>query len=119
MKYTTLLENLSVDKNMVPYFGRHPTKQFIRGKPIRYGYKMWCVCDPLGYLLNFEPYPVKQAHRKNMDLGVDGSVVRQLLSNFPRYGPFKIYADRYFSSLELVNRLQELRFGYTSTTYNS
>ena len=30
----------SVDEVMVPYFGRHNTKQFIHGKPIRYGYKV-------------------------------------------------------------------------------
>lgn len=30
----------SVDEMMVPYFGRHSSKQFIRGKPIRYGFKV-------------------------------------------------------------------------------
>lgn len=30
----------SVDEIMVPYYGRHSTKQYIRGKPIRYGYKV-------------------------------------------------------------------------------
>ena len=30
----------SVDETMVPYFGRHSSKQYIRGKPIRYGYKV-------------------------------------------------------------------------------
>ena len=42
--------NLSIDESMVPYYGRHSAKQFIRGKPIRFGYKMlqlhygmWCT----------------------------------------------------------------------------
>jgi len=30
----------SVDEVMIPYFGRHSAKQYIRGKPIRYGYKV-------------------------------------------------------------------------------
>ena len=30
----------SVDEMMVPYYGRHSSKQFIRGKPIRFGYKV-------------------------------------------------------------------------------
>ena len=30
----------SVDEIMVPYYGRHSSKQFIRGKPIRFGYKV-------------------------------------------------------------------------------
>lgn len=30
----------SVDEVMIPYFGRHGTKQFIYGKPVRYGFKV-------------------------------------------------------------------------------
>ncbi len=32
--------NVSIDKSMIPCFGRHPAKQFIRGKPVRWGYKL-------------------------------------------------------------------------------
>ncbi|KAF2891302.1 hypothetical protein ILUMI_14871 [Ignelater luminosus] len=40
----TLYEkNHSVNEGMVPYFGRHGCKQYIYGKPIRYGYKFWGV----------------------------------------------------------------------------
>ncbi len=34
----------SVDEVMIPYFGRHSSKQFIHGKPIQYGYKVWALC---------------------------------------------------------------------------
>lgn len=30
-------KNLAVDESMVPYFGRHSAKQYIRGKPIHFG----------------------------------------------------------------------------------
>jgi hypothetical protein len=30
----------SVDEVMIPYYGRHSSKQFIHGKPIRYGFKV-------------------------------------------------------------------------------
>jgi len=43
--------NLSIDESMVPYYGRHSAKQFIRGKPIRFGYTClvtehpsWLLC---------------------------------------------------------------------------
>ena len=36
-------ENLSYDESMIQYFDRHGCKQFIRGKPIRFGFKMWCL----------------------------------------------------------------------------
>lgn len=33
-------KDYSIDEVMIPYFGRHSAKQYIRGKPIRYGYKV-------------------------------------------------------------------------------
>ena len=33
-------EKYSIDEIMVPYYGRHSSKQYIRGKPIRFGYKV-------------------------------------------------------------------------------
>jgi len=33
-------KNLAVDESMVPYYGRHSAKQYNRGKPIRFGYKV-------------------------------------------------------------------------------
>lgn len=41
---------------MVPYFGRHGSKQFIRGKTIRWGYKFWMATTISGYIEWFEPY---------------------------------------------------------------
>ncbi|KAF2888104.1 hypothetical protein ILUMI_18069 [Ignelater luminosus] len=63
----------------------------------------------------FEPYQGKQTNRQNMDLGVRGSVVMNLASKLPNNVSFKIYSDRYFSSLKLANRLQQLGYGYTGT----
>ena len=42
---------ISVDERMAPHYGRHSAKQFIRGKPIRFGYKLWCLNTPSGYLI--------------------------------------------------------------------
>ena len=49
-------QNLNVDESMVPYYGRHRTKQFIRGKPIRFGYKLWALTSSSGYVYHAEPY---------------------------------------------------------------
>ena len=45
-----------IDESMIPYFGRHGEKQFTSGKPIRFGYKMWALTIPSGYLPQTEPY---------------------------------------------------------------
>jgi len=44
------------DESMVPYFGHHVCKQYIWGKPIRFGYKFWCDATRMGYNCWFEPY---------------------------------------------------------------
>jgi len=49
-------KQLSNDESMVPYNGRRSCKRFIRGKPTRFGYKVWCLNTCTGYLVNFEAY---------------------------------------------------------------
>ena len=41
-------ENVSIDKSMIPYYGKHHAKQFIKGKPIRFGFKCWAICTSKG-----------------------------------------------------------------------
>ncbi|KAF2901515.1 hypothetical protein ILUMI_04673 [Ignelater luminosus] len=47
-RYTPVSEDMSVDESIIPYFGRNGCKQFIRGKPIRFGYKAWVLAQPFG-----------------------------------------------------------------------
>ncbi|CAG0892434.1 unnamed protein product, partial [Cyprideis torosa] len=47
---------LSHDECMVKYFGKSSLKQSIRMKPIRFGFKVWALNDPVGYLVAFEMY---------------------------------------------------------------
>ena len=46
---------LSVDEVIVPNYGRQGTKRFIRGKPIRYSYKLWASAASKWYLYTLEP----------------------------------------------------------------
>ncbi|KAK4292665.1 hypothetical protein Pmani_034582 [Petrolisthes manimaculis] len=36
-------EFYSIDEVMIPYYGRHSSKQFIKGKPIRFGFNVWAA----------------------------------------------------------------------------
>ena len=38
-QFRVLAKDLAIDEQMIPYFGRHAAKIFIRGKPIRSGNK--------------------------------------------------------------------------------
>ena len=43
-------------QTMVPYFGRHSAKMFIRGKPIRFGYESWVLASSDSYPYKFGTY---------------------------------------------------------------
>nr|CAI5843335.1 unnamed protein product [Callosobruchus analis] len=102
-------ENHSVDEAMVPYFGRHGCKQFIRGKPIRWGYKFWVGATRTGYIVHFDPYQGSSSTlpEQYSDLGLGSAVVLQyadVLQRMP-YGPFHLFFDNYFTSLSLLKEL--------------
>jgi hypothetical protein len=59
----------SVDEVMIPYFGRHSSKQFIHGKLIQYGYKVWALCTSGGSRVWFEPYCGRDTRVEDMGLG--------------------------------------------------
>ena len=50
VKYGFFHKYLSVDESMVPYFGHHCCKLFIRSKPIWSVYKIWFLCGSDGTL---------------------------------------------------------------------
>nr|CAH7730672.1 unnamed protein product [Callosobruchus chinensis] len=47
---------IDYDESIIECYGRRGCKQFINGKPIRFGYKAWCINKKSGYLINFEIY---------------------------------------------------------------
>ena len=44
---------------MIQYFGRHPMKQYVRDKPIRFGFNEWTICSINGYIYEFNVYQSK------------------------------------------------------------
>ena len=48
--------NLSIDEEMVPYYGPHPLKMYMRAKPVRFGYKLWVLASSDGYPFSFYVY---------------------------------------------------------------
>ena len=107
-------QNISIDESMVPYYGRHSAKQFIRGKPIRYGFKMWCLNTPDGYLIQTEPYQGKGTVKINPEVGMGGSVVLDLLSELPPLN-YNVFFDNLFTSLPLLEILRSMGMNGTGT----
>ena len=109
-------QNLSIDESMIPYYGRHSSKQFIRCKPIRFGYKMWVLTTPLGYVIQFEPYQgARGGQQQYPGLGMGGSVVIDLVSELQENCSFHLTFDNLFTSLPLVDCLTEKGIACTGT----
>ena len=91
--------HLSVDESMVPYFGRHSAKQFIRGKPVRFGFKVWSLNTPLGYCIQLDPY--QGAGVTDSQLGLGGSVVMKLVNTLPT-DSYVLFFDNFFTGFKLL-----------------
>ena len=51
----------SIDEQIVRYYGRSSLKQFIKGKPIKFGLKQWVLCCATnGYCFKMDLYQEKQ-----------------------------------------------------------
>lgn len=104
-------ENLSIDESMIPYYGRHFAKQYIRGKPIRFGFKNWALCSSTGYMYGFDIYTGRQPG-VTYEHGLGADVVIGLLEQacVPPHSGHKVYFDNFFTSYRLLHYLHE--FGY-------
>ena len=109
-------EHLSVDESMIPYYGRHYAKQYIRGKPIRFGFKNWAICSSTGYMYGFDIYAGKQ-DGSHYEFGLGGDVILGLLDQIsvPPYAGHKIYFDNYFTSYRLMSNLGQLGYDAIAT----
>ena len=102
-------KHLSFDESMVAYYGRHGCKQFIRGKPIRFGFKNVCLCTPLEYLIAFETYWGKTYRVEDYNkFGKGGECLLNIIDSL-QYGlnklPRVFYCDNYFTGMALTAEL--------------
>ncbi|XP_030751327.1 piggyBac transposable element-derived protein 3-like [Sitophilus oryzae] len=114
-------QDINYDESMVKYYGRHSCKQFIRGKPIRFGYKMWCLNTKDGYLINFDLYQGKNPRANVSDeilYGKCTAPLKMMLRELPEGKirlPYKIYVDNLFTSIYLLKDLRDEGYWCTGT----
>lgn len=104
---------------MVPYFGRHSLKQFIRVKLMSYGDKIWVGATSKGYIVWKDPY---QGKAQTIDpayrhLGLGASVILQYCDVLQKNSdfPYFIFFDNFFTSLSLLEKLKERNIRATGT----
>lgn len=114
---------LSVDEMMAKSYARTCLKQFIRGKPTRFGLKFWGLCSGDGYLFNIDLYCGKNSAvgDKLAKCALGSRVVLNLLKPFfemtadGKIPLYHVYFDNYFTNLDLVVHLKRLKLKCTGT----
>ena len=93
----------------------HFAKMFMKGKPIKFGYKFWCLCSEDRYLYNFAPYLGKENEPNNEPLGI--RVIKNLTSIIPKEEASndKIFFDNFFTSMEVLKHLGDNSLKATGT----
>ncbi|XP_044117118.1 piggyBac transposable element-derived protein 1 isoform X2 [Neovison vison] len=106
------------------YFGKtmcecFDSDQFLNGKPLRIGYKIWCGTTTQGYLVWFEPYQEDSAVMvgKDVDLGLGGNLVLHFADVLLERGqyPYHLFFDSFFTSIKLVSALKKKGLRATGT----
>ena len=102
-------EYLSIDEQMIPFTGRAPAKQFVKGKPSPEGLKNFVCCGKSGIAYDFILYQGKGTgiDKKYKALGLGGSVVKTLLESVDENVNHKVCFDNYFTSVDLVRDLKD------------
>jgi len=103
-----------VDEMMVPYKGKTSRiKQYIRAKPHPWGFKIWARTTITGILCDFDVYQGGDGSRSELGQGAD--VVLKLCDSLTPHCNYKVYADNFFTSVPLIEKLLERGIHYVGT----
>ncbi|XP_047738345.1 piggyBac transposable element-derived protein 4-like [Hyalella azteca] len=105
-------EKLVVDESLVPFRGRIFFRQYIPGKSHKYGIKLYKLCTVNGYTWNFEVYTgnLSNVPEHNHSESIVLKLAKPLLKNGAT-----IYADNYYSSVPLAEKLLQEKTYYCGT----
>ncbi|KAL0160893.1 hypothetical protein M9458_044618, partial [Cirrhinus mrigala] len=115
----------SVDEVMVAYKGNTAgnLRQYIKNKPDKWGFKLFARASEDGFIHDLVLYQGKttlEAHgvpltSEQQAMGVTSQIVSVLASTMTSSTTTAIFADNYFTSLEIVRYLKDKNCRYTGT----
>ena len=94
----------SVDEHMCKFKGRSSMKQYLKNKPIKWGFKYWYRCDSeAGHVYQLEFY---QGWKEKKELNL-GSIVVLDLPQVLEYTYCHVFFDNFFNSITLIQQLHD------------
>ena len=106
---------VSVDEAVKKFKGRCLFKQYIKGKPVRFGIKIFCLCcSATSYLFNAMFYIGKSDIPTPKEASITQDTVVQLMQ--PLAGKHhRVYMDNYYTGLPLFKELNSMQILATGT----
>lgn len=109
LEYYQLTKYLCIDERMVKSKSRSHLIQYMRNKPVKWGFKLWVMSDTTGYTLDFDIYTGK-SEKPHPEHGLAYNVVQKLIAPY-RFQGYYLFNDNFYTSTTL---LQDL---YTDQVY--
>ena len=107
-------EHNAIDEMMVAFKGTtSQIRQYVKGKPHPWGFKIWVRSGVSGMVYDFEVYQGGTGIRTELGQGPD--VIIKLCSTLQSQKNYKIFADNPFTSMPLIPRLLHRGMHYTGT----
>ncbi|XP_046395761.1 piggyBac transposable element-derived protein 3-like [Ischnura elegans] len=110
-KELDLEQKLCVDEQMVPFKGTLSVKQYIKGKPYKWGVKIFMLCGESGLCYDFIIYQGKTTEIEEglqKTFGFGGAVVLHLSERIYETGNqnHQLYFDNYFTNFNMLQALK-------------
>ncbi|CAC5361958.1 unnamed protein product [Mytilus coruscus] len=117
LRYYNPRRELAVDESLVGTKGKTSMLQYIPSKRSRFGVKFWMLVESVtGYVLQMDVYHGKRFDPTPVATLQGTNVVMNLMKNSHLLGKgFHVFADSFFTSLNLANKLLRERTYLTGT----
>ena len=103
-KFCQPSEEISIDERMVRSKARFSFKQYIKNKPTKWGFKLWCLCNSSdGYTIKFSIYRGKTGELSS-GKGLSYDVVMRLMDDYLDEG-YNLFVDNFYTSPTLATDL--------------
>ena len=94
---------------MIPYYSKHGAKQYIRGKLIRFRFKLWCLTDHNGFMIHGKSYCGSSSNITTLGFGQDGDVVIGLATRC-NLSPETPFFGQFIYQCKFARRTAEKRY---------